>query len=95
MFIQGCKSDWSNTDSDTYLRYIPALHTDYIPFTKPFLIFTIENSTGKSTLPEAMAIPSGFNSEGGTKTMPFPLMIIIQSYKITEMFLKKLLEEAE
>lgn len=87
MFIQGCKPDWSNTDSDTYLRYIP--------FTKPFIIFTIENSTGKSTLPEAMAIGSGFNSEGGTKTMPFPLMMIIQSYKITEMFLKKLLEEAE
>ena len=42
-----------------------------------------------------MAIASGFNSEGGTKTMPFPLMMIIQSYKITEMFLKKLSEEAE
>lgn len=63
MFIQGCKPDWSSTDSDTYLRYIP--------FTKPFIIFTIENSTGKSTLPEAMAIASGFNPEGGTKNYAF------------------------
>lgn len=63
MFIQGCKPDWSNTDFDTYLRYIP--------FTKPFIIFTIENSTGQSTLPEAMVITSGFNSEGGTKNYAF------------------------
>lgn len=54
MFIQGCKLDWSNTDSNTYLRHIPALQTDYIPFTKPVTIFTGENGTGKSTLLEAM-----------------------------------------
>lgn len=71
MFIQGCKLDWSTTDSNTYLRHIPALQTDYIPFTKPVTIFTGENGTGKSTLLEAMAIASGFNPEGGTKNYAF------------------------
>lgn len=70
--IQNIKIDWKKINPYSYLRDIEAIRNlKTIEFRCPVTFFVGENGSGKSTLLEAIAVASGFNSEGGTKNYNF------------------------
>lgn len=60
-------ADWKE-----YPFAIPAVHTlERLEFHPAVTFFVGENGSGKSTLLEAIAVRSGFNAEGGSKSFNF------------------------
>ncbi len=60
--------------ADNYVAHIPLvrhLMCNTLELHKPVTIFVGENGIGKSTLIEALAVTTGFNAEGGTKSFRF------------------------
>ena len=61
-------------DKNSYYYQIPAIKfllNNKLDFDNPITFFIGENGSGKSTLLEAIAIASGFNSEGGSRNFNF------------------------
>lgn len=72
LFIRAACMDWDGIGKDSYLWTIPAIAgVERVDFERPVTCFVGENSSGKSTLLEAMAVSYGFNPEGGTKNYSF------------------------
>ena len=66
-FIRGLTINWSQIPKDSYLWNIPALAgMNSLDFQKNITFFVGENTTGKSSLLEAIAVAYGYNPEGGT-----------------------------
>lgn len=62
-------------ERNSYLHQLPAVQAlqanKELAFPAPVTFLVGENSTGKSTLLEAIAVACGFNPEGGTKNFTF------------------------
>lgn len=73
MFIKSVYIEQSSlAHSDSYVRDIPAITgMEILSLQAPVTFFVGENSTGKSTLLEAIAVAFGFNPEGGSKNYNF------------------------
>ena len=72
LFIREAAIDWNVVPRDSYLRDIPALKEfDRLAFETNVTFFAGENSTGKSTLLEGIAVAYGYNPEGGTRNYHF------------------------
>lgn len=70
-YIRGIKLNQLASDK-VYPFSIPAVQDiESMAFTTPVTFFVGENSSGKSTIIEALAVASGFNAEGGTKNYHF------------------------
>lgn len=72
LFIREAAIDWNVVPRDSYLRDISALKGfTRLVFESNVTFFAGENSTGKSTLLEGIAVAYGYNPEGGTKNYHF------------------------
>lgn len=77
-FIQNITIHWDQIQADSYLRDIAAISgVSSLAFTKPITFFVGENSSGKSTMLEAIAVASGFTQKAGQKITAFLRMIPI------------------
>ena len=71
-FIRSLEICWDRIPADSYLRSIPAIASlRRMDFEKNITFFVGENTTGKSSLLEAIAAAYGFNPEGGTMNYRF------------------------
>jgi predicted ATPase len=69
IFVQAvARQGWLGSEPRDYPYSVPAIrHLTELRFETPVTFFVGENSSGKSTLLEGIAVAFGFNPEGGTK----------------------------
>ena len=71
-FIRELSINWEQIPKDSYLWDIPSIvSTKNLTFQQNITFFVGENTTGKSSLLEAIAVAYGFNPEGGTMNYRF------------------------
>lgn len=71
LFIRKLTIDRASLPEGSYLRGLPAVRCRELHFRRPVTFFIGENGMGKSTLVEAIAVASGLNPEGGSRSFQF------------------------